>query len=420
MEQTKSPYNKIVVLCLYLYAAFVFMFNADATKNRYIYLAFILLAGLLMVGVLRRGRLHICRELILLVLYTLVGFLSVFWGVDTNKVTTMAKTLLILTALAVLLYDWNFKARCPEVLLKAIILGGTCEAIYFILLYGLDTVLDAITAGYRIGFMVNNPNAVGNSIAISLVAIFGYAICYRRYKALLLAVPNLVVLFAANSRTAVVSLLVGIAVVTCAQLRSISDKKGLKRLTTVILVVVGVIAGWNVIKTMPFLAGITQRFEDLIGVLTETNAGGAVGDDSAEHRMEYMILGLQQFLDTPILGNGLGCAGYVIKEKYGIFTYLHNNVAEILASGGLVGFGLYYGMYVLAMPKHFRLLKTRNPIVTVSLGLMCTELISHIGCVNYYSKIVYLLFVLWFSVANGDFTGSEEGKCDEEGLDRCQ
>lgn len=412
MIQENNRFNKIVGICLYLYAAFIFMFNADSSKNVLIYLVYAVLVGLLGLAALKKGVLNICEELVLLVGYLAFGFFSIIWAVNTDAAVTAARTLLILIVALLLIYDWVTQTKRADILLRVIIFAGLCEAVYFLLTYGVQEVIDAINDGLRIGSQLDNQNAIGKNMAISLTALFGYALCFRKYKHLLLAIPMLVVLIATGSRTSLISMFFGMAVVACVLLSRLQNKKLSRRLPAVVLVVVGIVVAWNAMKTMPFLQGIVQRFEGLENTIT----GEIGGDDSAAIRLDYVRLGLQQFLDTPLFGNGLGCAGQILKEKYGYVTYLHNNFAEILASGGLVGFLLYYGMYAVILFKHIKLLKTKNPVVTASLGILCCELVSHIGSVNYYSKIAYLLFALWVSVGNGHFLGVEGENKNEEGL----
>jgi len=405
----KINIDSLILLLIYLYAAFVFMFNADSTKNHYIYLAATSLMAFLFLGIIKHTRvIKVCNEMIILAIYLAFGLTSSIWAVDSDMTFVMVRTVLILLALTILLYNWNAKRLTPEVFIKAIIIGGTSEAVYFISLYGWNNVWDAINEGYRIGQLLNNENAIGNSIAITMVAIIGYGLCYKKTKSLFCLIPNIIVLLATDSRTAFVSFLLGSSIVIFLYINHMTSSNNLQKISKMLMFIVVVIVAWNFLSDLPMFSGITKRFEDMYKEITgqETKA------TSVETRMIYVSLGWRQFLTTPVLGNGFGCAGYVIKEKFGYITYLHNNFIEILASGGTVGFLLFYGVYAFLMAKIIKKLKEKNPVVIISFALLCSELFSHMGCVNYYSKITYLLFALWFSVANNMY--KKVNKSEEE------
>ena len=125
-------------------------------------------------------------------------------------------------------------------------------------------------------------------------------------------------------------------------------------------------------------------------------------ESSVETRLDYIRLGWLQFISSPILGNGIGCAGYSMLKEYGKITYLHNNYIELLASGGIIGFTLFYSIYYSVLKKHISIiqeLKEVSPMIYISLALLITKLIAHLGTVVYYSKIEHLLFVFWIYMA---------------------
>ena len=92
-----------------------------------------------------------------------------------------------------------------------------------------------------------------------------------------------------------------------------------------------------------------------------------------------------------------------MEESYSHVTYLHNNYIEILASGGIVGFVLYYAPYAIALVSLLkRVFKDRDraPVVVITLVLLITRLIGHLGIVLYYSKIEYIFIALLICVVN--------------------
>ena len=67
-------------------------------------------------------------------------------------------------------------------------------------------------------------------------------------------------------------------------------------------------------------------------------------DGSSRFRMELIVMGIQIFLDNPLIGRGLGQFGVASQTGY----FSHNEIVEILATTGLPGFFLYYSVYVMS------------------------------------------------------------------------
>ena len=114
----------------------------------------------------------------------------------------------------------------------------------------------------------------------------------------------------------------------------------------------------------------------------------ALYGESDEERKYAALGGLRTFLENP-LGIGFG-------NSYNyIGIYAHNNFVEVLMDGGLIGFVIYYWVYVRALLLHYR---NRNKnqlskfIFVTTVGLLLLE----INQVTYlYSiPVVYLAIML--------------------------
>jgi O-antigen ligase len=85
-------------------------------------------------------------------------------------------------------------------------------------------------------------------------------------------------------------------------------------------------------------------FDRFAGLFREVNSG--VGDDSTSARISYILLGIEGFLKNPVLGYGQDAFAYFY------YAYSHNNFIEILFNLGLVGFILYYRMFIILFIKN--------------------------------------------------------------------
>ena len=158
---------------------------------------------------------------------------------------------------------------------------------------------------------------------------------------------------------------------------------------------------WLVVRNIPATRHLVLRIENIFASINGEKK--IVKESSTETRMDFIRLGWQQFLESPIWGNGIGCAGYAMQEEYGYVTYLHNNYIEILASGGIIGFFLYYTPYFVLLISFLKRIvhnREKDPILLISFSLLITKLVSHFGTVMYYSKIEFLFLALLVSVAN--------------------
>jgi O-antigen ligase len=119
------------------------------------------------------------------------------------------------------------------------------------------------------------------------------------------------------------------------------------------------------------------------------------GDTSITGRAYLYKVGLKNFMNSPIIGNGLSSFDDTdlgigtISRRIG--AYAHSNLIEVLASSGVIGFILYYSIYWTCISRllyqfKFELnthIKSIWYLATTFIAVMLTyELFS----VTYYGK----------------------------------
>ena len=401
----KDRREKTILILLVIYAVVVFMFDADEANLRLIYAAYLILCIGLLFAI---KRIFIFKESAFLVFYWLFGVLSLLWAVNFNTALIRVKTVVALVVFLLLLTSYIVKIQKPIFLLIALAAGTVALSGYMFYRYGVSGVIEAIQAGEdRLGDLINNVNAIANSMVVGMLAIIGFAIFYKKRLLLLLLVPIGICFLAAGSRTATISLIVGVLILIAFRLKT--EKNLPNRFFFLILAVATILMIWVIIRDIPAMEKLVLRLENLFVVWRGEKS--IVKEGSVQMRRDYIRLGWNQFLKSPIWGNGIGCAGYAIKEKYGYVTYLHNNYIEILASGGIIGFVLYYAPYILtliAFSKRIFKHHEKNPVLLISFVLLIAKLIGHMGTVMYYSKIEYLLLALWISIGNSQGAVNEQ------------
>jgi O-antigen ligase len=133
------------------------------------------------------------------------------------------------------------------------------------------------------------------------------------------------------------------------------------------------------------------------------------GETSITGRAYLYKLGLRNFLNSPVIGNGLSSfedtdVGIGIMSKK-IGSYAHSNLIEVLASSGIIGFILYYSIYLTCLSKLLYQFKfERNahlkPILYLAITSIAVMLTYELFAVTYSGKE----FWIFLSVALASVT----------------
>ena len=137
---------------------------------------------------------------------------------------------------------------------------------------------------------------------------------------------------------------------------------------------------------------IGHRFEDFFEFLDSNNTT----DYSIKHRNELIEIGWQYILKKPWIGYGYDCfktiSGIGWNGKF--FYYAHNNYIELLFSGGIIGFTLYYLSILYLLLAIIKKLKV-NKAIPYLLIILLSKLIIEYTYVSYYERIdTYIVAIL--------------------------
>lgn len=119
---------------------------------------------------------------------------------------------------------------------------------------------------------------------------------------------------------------------------------------------------------------------------------------STEMRASMLEVGLKFFSNHPIFGNGWG---YFTKYS-GFATYSHNNMIELLVNYGLIGFCLYYFIYIYLLYKLIKIYKKfRSQFSVLFITLLIVIIISDFTYVSFsFNLINYLILVIIYIYLN--------------------
>ena len=369
MQQTlgKSEYLVPRLLAALLFSAFFVLFDWTYASVT-ILLLFLLTAVSMMV--LRGGRLTIRITFfhVWMLTFGLFCFLSVIWAWDYQEFDSV------------------------DGLLKAVLWGGNAVMLVIFATYDVHGILSLLEYGDRLSeeFYLNS-NVVGVVCAMSMVVNVYYILKEKRIHWWnLFLLPGVIILSATGSRQALAIMAGGLVLlVFLTVIRGRSPGEIAVLLAGGVLLLAGMLI---LISRLPAFSGIYKRMLSMVSAMT----GVGKTDRSATTRLALIDVGLEQFKRTPLLGIGMG-SGHLVGWKYlNKSFYLHNNFAEVLAGGGLLGFSIYYSIYICIFVRYIRYRRYATLETAVCATLLVMALVEDYASVTYYAKETYFYLMLGF------------------------
>ena len=315
--------------------------------------------------------------------------MTALWAQSSSNAVQKATTIVeILLCMTVLYWHYSHKDS-TEKLLKAVMWGSYVIVLYTLMQYGLDGIMEAVENEERFSVEFANINAV--SMVSSVAVVINIHFWRRKIQRVsaVFALPALLVVGASGSRKALVLLLLGFVLVYLFDLRS---KNAVIQVFKVLLFAVIALAVIRLILMLPVFSVAANRLDRMIqGFL-----GTGDADSSTKKRMMYVEYGWKIFKQYPIFGVGYNNTYLHMDALIGDGNYLHNNFLEVLASGGIVGFIIYYAKYVYLIVMLFRLKLHNHKHSPVVMALLLVLLVMDWGVVSYYSKQTYFYLMLYF------------------------
>jgi len=169
-----------------------------------------------------------------------------------------------------------------------------------------------------------------------------------------------------------------------------------------------IIGFWQTIQLSPHY----RRLEKAILFAGGTNSG----DKSISTRLDMIYDAFSLWSKKPLFGWGADQFRYI--SEFG--TYSHNNYTELLVTVGLVGFTIFYGIYIYILTNSAKLFKSKN-IGNKNLGFWIfligfSFLVMDIAAVSYYSKLYWIVLSTIFglisfqkNITSADYQAEEAG-----------
>ena len=381
---------QLLLFGLYLLSIYIFENNGFALKVSSILLLLFGIIEMFNMIKLRRIKFNIC--IIFIIIFALICGLSIFWALDSNLALSKAKTIFSLTIFTIFLFNYFYRTKYGlEKILKTIAIVGVAFSIFVILYYNPIDYVERIITGERVGFEIANVNSIGMEVIISFIICCFYAILKNEKKYYLLSLFPAIVAIGSGSRKSILFALLSLAfiIIFFIKKRVNEKKRNIIIFSSIILLAFVCLLYFLEVPFVKF------QIERMFGMVN-----GILGIGDADHstmlRVSYIKAGLEQFVKTPILGIGIDNARLINLNP----TYLHNNFVELLASVGVIGFLSYYMVHIIIIYYFVKKRKKFNDYYLICLCVFAGLLMLDYGIVSYYSKTMYVYFIIYFLTLN--------------------
>lgn len=363
------------------------------TWGRYVVLACI--AGVFVLDAIQKGLKYRCvfgQYFVSIALFTLYALASSLWAEAPSDAIAKAKTLFELLTMTFVLYNcYHGKDHGIQEILTIIKWTSFIVVLYSLYFYGIDTLTMMVSAETRMENAYANINTIGMLAAIGFLIQIDEILQQKRLSLpTIFCAPSVFLIAMTQSRKAFVVLIVGIVMDVI--WRNIDYRDFRKVLVRLILSVIAVLLILYLLLSLPLFTGVLERMSSMLADFT----GVGKVDNSTHIRHRMMKIGLEQFFKTPILGIGIGNPHLLSAQQLAKDTYLHNNFVELLAGGGIIGFGLYYSMYAYLFINFWRYRKHKNKEYIICAVIMLLLFAMDYGMVSYYTKSRYIYLMLYF------------------------
>lgn len=329
---------------------------------------------------------------IYLLLFCVFCYLSAFWAENPafahTKCVDMIFVLIITTILA-----WCYQdTESIEPLLKLVMWIGFILTFYAFLYYGVGNVILMVTTGIRISNDAINANTLGEMCAYAILINIYIIIKTKRIPVYsFLSFISLIMLAASSSRKAIIILVVGILGYLI--IKNHADRNFINKLLRIVLMILIALVMLYAISHLTIFSNLFTRLQSMMSFVT----GSGSVDYSTSARSRLISIGMDLFKKHPILGIGMDNAKIYGGIAFRIQDYyLHNNYVELLADGGIVGFSLYYSMFVYFIYALIKYRDFNDEEYIFCVVLLIVNLIMDYGMVSYDSKIRFIFSIMIF------------------------
>lgn len=391
--EVKEKKQFFLILAEFFFIVYMISLNVFVLKKDTLIIsqfAFIFFAGFGALGLLIRQRFYIGKTVALAYLACTWFFATYFWAQNGYIALIKIKTMWQVMVLFFIVYNVFYENKNAHAqFIRAIYIAGISLCIYSVYVYGIDGIIDGMTSGRRLGKEIGQENIYGMNLATTAIIGFYYFFYKKGNRIFHLAVvaSSFILAMSSGSRKALLMVIFG-----CFYL--VIKEYGFRRIYKIVIVLLVLILVFNMVIQLPIFNLVRERME--MGMETITGSGN--GDKSAGNRIIHIERGFNLFKEKPFVG--YGADNYRVASGSG--TYSHNNFIEVLVDFGVIGFLIYYSMYVRSYKN---LSSNKTPEGNLIFVLFLIRTVLEVAVVTYFDKLQWIYLAFFMMMHNRDVKG---------------
>lgn len=400
LETSKNRWTGTTLLDLtwYILICSLFVINYVPGGNIIVNGLILLFIFLVSIKIFINGSIKWVRPITILFIFSGFMILTYFYSYSPDLVLVRSITMMQLAVFSIFAYNYLDCHLKIERTLNALEFAG-------LLLFFTLFLNGELFGGGRAGSTIGDVNTLG--IYVSLIASISlWRYLYRRRKLsgfIFILLSTLTLL--TGSRSALVVLFIVVTIFLFLWLRG----PIVRRLFYIFLISILILPILNyLIFEVPLLYNtIGIRIESMIDIISGRNS--SIQEQSTQTRTFFILYGTEMFIQRPFFGWGIESFRQKIGDMTGFYTYSHNNYIELLFSLGIVGFSLYYSIYIYIIKRIIILLKgvsLKNKkyfdkdFYVLAIGLVIGLLVKDLFLVLYYQKAEILFLIIIIAIIN--------------------
>ena len=382
----KDVLHKSGIFLLFLYTVSVYILSYVTEYYTISHIVFVMFFGATFFYVALKRELIFPKSFSIYLIFLFMMIISYFWIIrdftSSTRITSMT-LLLILTLTVVNILDSEKNISSA---VKLFYFAGIIMCLYSLFFYGYEGTLEMMSEDsvMRMGGEINEENNYGMICAIT--AVVGLYFAYYENQGIYYFISVIPVLYtlASGSRMALLILITGVFILVIL-------RRGKNILSTIIiwtLTISALIIIFNYVASLDLY--IFKRFESFLNIFDQNDYMSQT-DTSSLTRLKMMTEGLKWFLEKPVFGFGTDQYAVLYAQHYGMLRYSHSNIIEVLVNHGIVGFFVYYSLYVYIFYHLIRALKNHLPYSVLMFTIMGVMIVANVFFVLIYLKINYII-----------------------------
>lgn len=372
-----------------VYLISLYFFNNNAEYVAIARALFLPFAGFTALYLLQRKRFYLGKNVMTAYLTCAWIFASYFWAYSQYQAWINVKTMWQIFILFFLVYNLFYERKdAHDFFIKSLYIAGIALIGYTIYTYGFSEIIKMMSqsSNVRLGGAISQANVFGMQHATTSLMSFYYLLYKRKHRMFhtLILIITFVLAMSSGSRKAILIICIGI-------LYLIYKKYGIRQVYKLIFIVAIAVFVFIAVMQLPMFETIRTRMEGAANVLQ-----GGNGEASAEIRLNMITDGWSLFKERILTGYGATNYAYVSRFR----TYAHNNFIEILVDFGLIGFVLYYLIYLEALKN---LWSAKSDAGKALLCVFLVRFMMEMAMVTYYNKLNWIMLA-FFLIAEKEKT----------------